>query len=96
VTLSDAATKTGNMVAAKAPPERWRSPSTIRLVRLDPGNRTEAALAKKTARYKKAVSSVLRRRAASTRTGVRKATAVSRLSTAVTTATRTAQEARRE
>ena len=86
--IAQAAIQAGSIRAAKAT-LLWGSPRrTSRLVRLEPGRRSEAALAMNTEPYRNGRSSSLRGRAACTSTGVRKTTDVLRLSTAVTAATR--------
>ena len=81
-----AAIHAGNIRTAKAPPETCSWPNTNRFVRLEPGSSSDAALAMSSAPSRNGSSATPRRRAVSTSTGVRKATDVSRLSTAVTTA----------
>ena len=60
---------------------------TSRFVRFEPGRSSDAEFAMKTEPYRNGRSSMPRRRAACTSTGVMKTTEVSRLSTAVTPAT---------
>ncbi len=50
VTAATEASHTGSMCRAKSAPDSWVRPSTIRLVRLEPGRRSEAPLARKTER----------------------------------------------
>src|SRR5664279_467027 len=85
--INGAASAIGSMRAKKAAPETCSPERTSRFVRFDPGRNSEEALAMNTLPYRKGVASTPRRRAASTSTGVRKTTEVSRLSSAVTTAT---------
>ncbi len=61
----------------------------MRLVRLEPGSSSDPAFDSSRHPYSSAASPEPRLRAVYTRTGVRKATEVSRLSVAVTTPTRT-------
>lgn len=86
-TTAIAASHAAAICAANTPPAMRSRCRTSRFVRFEPGSKRDAVLAMKRHPRRKGPSGSDRRRALSTSTGVRNATAASRFSTAVTIAT---------